>query len=68
MVYYSTSGKNNSSDYRRVELDELLKECDIISIHAPLNENTQSLFNYKNISKMKKDAVLINMGRGPIFS
>jgi len=66
VVYYSTSGKNNSSDYRRVELDELLKECDIISIHAPLNENTQSLFNYENISKMKKDAVLINMGRGPI--
>ena len=66
VVYYSTSGKNNTSDYRRVELDELLKECDIISIHAPLNNSTQGLFNYNNISKMKKEAVLINMGRGPI--
>ena len=66
VVYYSTSGKNNNSEYRRVDLEELLRECDVISIHAPLNENTQGLFNYENISKMKKDAVLVNMGRGPI--
>lgn len=66
VIYYSTSGKNNNSEYRRVELEELLKESDIISIHAPLNDNTQGLFNYKNICKMKSNAVLINMGRGPI--
>lgn len=66
VVYYSTSGNNNNSDYRRVDLEELLTECDIISIHSPLNENTEGLFNYENISKMKKDAVLVNMGRGPI--
>ena len=66
IVYYSTSGKNNNSDYKRVELDELLSESDIISIHSPLNTNTQGLFNYDNLKKMKKSAVLINMGRGPI--
>lgn len=66
VVYYSTSGKNNNSDYKRVELDELLSESDIISIHSPLNSNTQGLFNYNNLKKMKKSAVLINMGRGPI--
>ncbi|MDS0528519.1 D-2-hydroxyacid dehydrogenase [Clostridium sp. SHJSY1] len=66
VVYYSTSGKNNNSDYNRVELEELLKESDIISIHAPLNDRTQGLFNYENLSKMKKSAVLVNMGRGPI--
>ena len=66
VVYYSTSGKNNNSDYKRVELDELLSESDIISIHSPLNTNTQGLFNYDNLKKMKKSAVLINMGRGPI--
>lgn len=66
VVYYSTSGKNNNSDYKRVELDELLSESDIISIHSPLNSNTQGLFNYDNLKKMKKSAVLINMGRGPI--
>ena len=66
VVYYSTSGKNNNSDYKRVELDELLSESDIISIHSPLNSNTQGLFNYDNLKKMKKSSVLINMGRGPI--
>lgn len=66
VVYYSTSGKNNNDKYKRVELDEMLSTCDIISIHAPLNEKTEGLINYSNLSKMKKDAVLINVGRGPI--
>lgn len=66
VVHYSTSGKNNNSDYKRVELDELLSESDIISIHSPLNKNTEGLFNYDNLKKMKKTSVLINMGRGPI--
>lgn len=66
VVYYSTSGKNNNPEYKRVELDELLSESDIISIHSPLNKNTEGLFNYDNLRKMKKTSVLINMGRGPI--
>jgi glycerate dehydrogenase len=66
VVYYSTSGINNNYDYKRVELDELLGKCDIISIHAPLNIRTQGLFNYENFKKMKREAVLVNMGRGPI--
>jgi len=66
VVYYSTSGKNADSDYARVEFDSLLKQCDIISIHAPLNEKTEGLINYEAFTKMKKDAVLINVGRGPI--
>lgn len=67
VIYYSTSGKNNNSSYKRVELEELLKTSDIISIHAPLNENTKGLMNYENISKMKREAFLVNMGRGPII-
>ncbi|MBM7833715.1 D-2-hydroxyacid dehydrogenase [Clostridium sardiniense] len=66
VIYYSTSGRNSSSDYRRVDLEELLKESDIISIHAPLNDNTKGLINYENLCKMKKEAILVNMGRGPI--
>ncbi|MDD6794355.1 MAG: D-2-hydroxyacid dehydrogenase [Clostridiaceae bacterium] len=66
VVYYSTSGKHNDDTYERVDLDKLLKECDIISIHSPLNDNTLGLFNYENIRKMKKSSILINMGRGPI--
>ncbi|MCR4944142.1 MAG: D-2-hydroxyacid dehydrogenase [Clostridium sp.] len=66
VVYYSTSGRNNNPDYERVDLETLLKDCDVISIHAPLNEATKGLFNYENLCKMKKSAILINMGRGPI--
>lgn len=66
VVYYSTTGNNNNPEYERVTLEKLLTESDIISIHAPLNDNTKSLFNYKNICKMKKSAILINVGRDPI--
>ncbi|MEG1287011.1 MAG: D-2-hydroxyacid dehydrogenase [Clostridium sp.] len=66
IVYYSTSGQNNNLEYKRVEFEELLSSCDIISIHAPLTEKTNGLMDYEAISKMKKSAILINMGRGPI--
>lgn len=66
VIYYSTSGKNASSEFKRVSFDELLELSDIISIHAPLNENTRGLINYEVLSKMKSSAILVNMGRGPI--
>lgn len=66
VVYYSASGNNNNPNYKIVDLEELLESCDIISIHAALNDSTTGLMNYENLNKMKKTAVLINMGRGPI--
>ena len=68
VVYYSTSGKNNNSSYKRVELDELLSTSDIISIHCPLNENTQDLLNYENMKTIKEGAILLNLGRGGIIN
>ena len=66
VVYYSTSGKNSNSEYERVNFDDLLAKSDIISIHAPLNKNTEGLIDYDALKKMKKNAILVNMGRGPI--
>lgn len=68
VVYYSTSGKNNNNEYKRVELDELLQTSDIVSIHCPLNENTQNLLNFENMNKMKDAAILLNLGRGGIIN
>ena len=68
VVYFSTSGKNSNSEYKRVELDELLKICDIISIHCPLNENTKDLLNYENMKNIKDGAILLNLGRGGIIN
>lgn len=65
--YYSTSGKNDNQEYKRVELEELLTLSDIISIHAPLNENTKNLISEVELKKIKSDAILINMGRGGII-
>ncbi|MCP4969217.1 MAG: D-2-hydroxyacid dehydrogenase [Arcobacter sp.] len=68
IVYYSTSGKNSNSEYKRVELDELLSTSDIISIHCPLNENTKDLLNYSNMKNIKKGAILLNLSRGGIIN
>lgn len=66
VIYYSTSGKNKNDRYERVEFDELLKQADIVSVHAPLNEHTKHLFTYDAFCKMKDSAYFINVGRGPI--
>ena len=68
VVYYSTSGRNRDKDFQRASLDDLLSSCDIISIHAPLNEQTQNLINQNNLKLLKKDAILLNLGRGGIIN
>ena len=66
VIYYSTSGKNSQPGYERVEFDELLEKSDIVSVHAPLTEETQGLMDAKAFSKMKESAIFLNLGRGPI--
>lgn len=66
--YYSTSGKNNNDRYKRVSFEEMISESDIISIHAPLNEETRNMFTLKEFRQMKKDAILLNLGRGGIVN
>lgn len=68
VIYYSTSGKNNTTDYKQVDFDTLLSTSDIISIHAPLTDATRNLMTLDVFKKMKKTAYLINMGRGPIIN
>ena len=50
-----------------MELDDLLSQSDIISIHCPLTKQTNHLICKKSISKMKKGAVLVNTARGGII-
>lgn len=47
-------------------LDELLSECDIISLHTPNNKETRGLISAEKIALMKKTAIFINCARGPI--
>ena len=66
VIYYSTSGKNTKPGYERVSLEELLRSSDIVSVHAPLDENTRGLMNRKTFALMKREAIFLNLGRGPI--
>ncbi len=66
--YHSTSGKNNNQPYSQVDLNKLMSTSDIISIHAPLNEQTSNLINSKNLKLLKENATLINVGRGGIVN
>ena len=68
VIFYSASGKNNGSDYERVDLNMLCSKSDIISIHCPLSDSTRNLINLESLSKMKKTAVLINVARGAIVN
>ena len=66
VVRYSLRDNPSDSAYKTLDFDEFLSSCDIISIHCPLNDDTRGLFDYKAFSKMKRDAILINVARGGI--
>lgn len=66
VIYYSTSGTGHCKDYPCVNLPELLKRADVISIHAPYNERTAGLIGYEQFKQMKPSAILVNTGRGGI--
>lgn len=55
---------DNTVTYRT--LDNLLKHSDIVSIHCPLNEESDGLFSHETFSKMRTGAYLVNTARGPI--
>lgn len=47
-------------------LDQLLRESDVLSLHCPLTDSTKHLINASTLAKMKPTAILINTGRGPL--
>ena len=51
---------------RKADLDDIFDECDIISLHCPLNEDTRHLICKERLQQMKPNAILINTGRGPL--
>lgn len=50
-----------------VSLDELLQKSDIVSVHCPLNEQSENMFNEKTFAKMKKGALFVNTARGGVM-
>lgn len=66
VLCYSSSGKNYDMPYEQVGFEDLLRNSDIVSVHAPLNKYTKNLMNYDAFCRMKENAYFINVGRGPI--
>lgn len=53
--------------FKYAELETLLKESDVITLHAPLNDKTHHLINNDNIGLIKRGAILINTARGGLI-
>jgi len=70
-IFYTARSRNKDAEKRLgaryVELDELLRESDFVTIHAPLTEETTHLISASELEKMKQRAVLVNTSRGPII-
>ncbi len=52
----------------KATLEELLQQSDVLSLHCPLTENTREMINRQSLAKMKRGAILVNTGRGPLVN
>ncbi len=66
VVYHSISGTDHDVPYPRLALDELLRTCQVVSIHCALSDATRDLLTYDDLEKMPESAYLVNMARGGI--
>lgn len=66
VIYYSTTGKNKVDEYTCCSLKELCTQSDVISVHCPLTDVTRGMVDRQFLSDMKKEAILINVARGPV--
>ncbi len=69
ILYNARSRKEDAErelDARRMELDELLRKSDFVSIHTPLTDETHHLIGERELNLMGENAVLVNTSRGPV--
>ena len=67
-AYTSKSRLQLPPEIKKMELDQIFRECDIVSLHCPLTEQTRELVNARRLALMKPTAILINTGRGPLVN
>ena len=68
LVYSRTPKDLGDSDIKFVSLEELLKECDFVTLHCPLTSDTKHLINKSKLELMKPQAFIINTSRGAIIN
>ncbi len=67
-AYTSKSSFQLPPEIKKMELDQLFSECDIISLHCLLTDKTRELVNAARLKQMKPTAILINTGRGQLVN
>ena len=69
VAYHNRRRLSDSDEHgaEYMELDELFKRCDVISIHCPLTDSTRGLVSAERIALMKSDALIINTSRGGVI-
>ncbi len=67
VIAHTAHKHDDTNVVKFVELDEILAEADVISLHCPLNSSTRGMVNCDFISKMKDGAKLINTSRGAVI-
>lgn len=69
VIAYTSKAQTELPIYiNKVEtMEELFREADVLSLHCPLTPSTQHLVNAERLSLMKKSAIIINTGRGPLI-
>ncbi len=71
MKVYAVTSKSHFQlppEIKKMEIDELFSECDVVSLHCPLTPDTFELVNERRLSMMKPTAILINTGRGALIN
>lgn len=68
LAYTSKEQKDLPQGVKKVSLDELFAESDVISLHCPLTPDTKELVNANRLKTMKPNAILVNTGRGPLIN
>ncbi len=67
-AYTSKDASQLPEGIRKRTLDEIFRECDIVSLHCPLTPETENLVHAARLATMKPSAILINTGRGPLVN
>ena len=67
IVFYDPYVDGSKIEAKKVELDELLKTSDVISIHVIKTEETTNLINNEKLDLIKKGGILVNTSRGGII-
>lgn len=70
ILYSARNPKNDAQENfnaQRVELDELLQQSDVVSIHCPLTVETRNLIGQRELALMKPNAILVNTARGEVI-